>query len=184
VSKAQRRDPPAHLKEEEVSAPAPPPVETARRAFAALNTRDADEVMRFHHPDNVNDFVAIGAYPGREAIRGFFRDLFTAFPDFDVTVDRITGDEHTAVVQWLAAGTFSGGPFLGIQPTGRRVDIRGVDVMDIEDGLIVHNTIYYDGATFARQVGLLPRAGTRPDRAILTAFNSATRLRARFRRRD
>jgi hypothetical protein len=35
------------------------------------------------------------------------------------------------VVQWHAAGAFTGGPVQGIAPTGRRVDIRGVDVMKI-----------------------------------------------------
>ena len=32
-------------------------------------------------------------------------------------------------------------------------------VTEIADGLIQHNTIYYDGATFARQIGLLPGLG-------------------------
>jgi hypothetical protein len=52
----------------------------------------------------------------------------------------------------------------GIAPTRRRVEIRGVDVMEIADGLIQHNTIYYDGATFARQIGLLPGLASAPTR--------------------
>jgi hypothetical protein len=43
-----------------------------------------------------------------------------------------------------------------------------------------HNTIYYDGAAFARQVGMLPAAGTSLDRAVLSAINTATRLRKRI----
>ena len=76
-----------------------------------------------------------------------------------MTVGRIVAGDTAAVVQWHAAGTFTGGPFQGIAPTGRRVEIRGVDVMEIADGLIQYNTIYYDGATFARQIGLLPGLG-------------------------
>jgi hypothetical protein len=45
----------------------------------------------------------------------------------------------------VVSGTFAIGPFQGIAPTGRRAEIRGVDVMEIADGLIQHNTIYYDG---------------------------------------
>ncbi|HWT80587.1 MAG TPA: hypothetical protein VN648_17520, partial [Candidatus Methylomirabilis sp.] len=60
------------------------------------------------------------------------------------------------------------------------VEIRGIDVMEIDDGTVRHNTIYYDGAAFARQVGLLPKAGTTMDRAMLSVFNAATRLRKRL----
>jgi hypothetical protein len=55
-----------------------------------------------------------------------------------------------------------------------------VDVMEISDGSVRHNTIYYDGAAFARQIGMLPAAGTTLDRAVLYAFNTTTRLRRRF----
>jgi hypothetical protein len=66
---------------------------------------------------------------------------------------------------------------------GRQVEIRGADVMEIVDGLIQHNTIYYDGATFARQIGLLPGLGSRADRALLSVFNAKTTLSQRFRDR-
>ena len=120
---------------------------------------------------------------GHDAVRAFFRELFAAFPDFTMTLGRIVADDTAAVVQWHAAGTFTGGPFQGIAPTGRRVEIRGVDVMEIADGLIQYSTIYYDGATFARQIGLLPALGSRADQALLAAFNAKTTVSQRARDR-
>ena len=76
-------------------------------------------------------------------------------------------------------GHFTGAPFMDIEPTGRRVDIRGVDLLEIEDGQIVSNAAYYDGAAFARQVGMLPSEGSGADRAMKGAFNAVTRLRNR-----
>ena len=157
------------------------PAQVARAVFEAVAARDPDEIVAFGAPDYVDDFVAIGEFRGREAVRGFFRELFAAFPDFDMTVDRIVADDVSAVVQWHAAGTFSGGPFLGIRATGRGVDLRGVDVLEIADGLVQHNTIYYDGATFARQIGLLPGQGSFGDRSLISAFNAATTVRRRLR---
>jgi len=58
-----------------------------------------------------------------------------------------------------------------------------VDVMDVEDGLIRHNTIHYDSAAFARSIGMLPRKDSVADRAIVRAFNATTRARAALRRR-
>lgn len=157
------------------------PGEVATAVFEAVASRDVDGIVSCGEPGYVDDFVAIGEFRGRDAVRNFFRELFAAFPDFAMTVDRIVADETSAVVQWHAAGTFSGGPFLSIRATGRPVRLRGVDVMEIADGLIQHNTIYYDGASFARQIGLLPPEGSRADRSLIAAFNAATKLRRRRR---
>jgi steroid delta-isomerase-like uncharacterized protein len=156
-----------------------PPVDVARAAFEAVSSRDPDGIVEFGAEDYVDDFVAVGQFRGREAIRDFFREVFAAFPDFQMTVDRIVTDDSAAVVQWHLSGTFSGTPFQGVHPTGRRVELRGVDVMEIAGGLIRRNTIYYDGASFARQIGLLPAQGSRADRSLVAAFNAATKLRRR-----
>jgi steroid delta-isomerase-like uncharacterized protein len=156
------------------------PLKVARAIFDALSKKDLDAVSEFHTEETVDDFVAIGEVRGRSAIRRFFDELFAAFPDFEITVDDIVADHTTAVVQWRAAGTFSGAKYLGIEPTDRHIETRGVDVMEITKGRVVHDTIYYDGASFARQVDLLPRSGSGVDKAILSVFNIATRLRRRL----
>jgi steroid delta-isomerase-like uncharacterized protein len=161
----------------------PTPSEVARTIFEALSKRDLDTTMKFNADDAVDDYVAIGEFRGKLAIRRFFDELLAAFPDFDIAVDRIVGDDSAAVVQWHSAGTFSGGKFQGIEPTGKQVQIRGVDVMEFAEGRYVHNTIYYDGASFARQIGMLPRAGSGTEKATLAAFNATTRLRQRRNRR-
>ena len=152
------------------------PADVARAAFDAVSRRDPDGIVATGTPEYVDDFVAIGEIRGHDAVRAFFRQLFAAFPDFTMAVDRIVADDTAAVVQWHVTGTFTGGPFQGILPTGRRVELRGVDVMEIADGLVQHNTIYYDGAGFARQIGLLPSQGSRGDRALVAIFNAKSRL--------
>jgi steroid delta-isomerase-like uncharacterized protein len=153
------------------------PAEVARATFDAVIAKDLDGIVAAGAPDYVDDFVPVGPFQGHDAVRGFFRELFAAFPDFEMAVDRIVADDSSAVAQWHLSGTFSGGPFLGILPTGRRVHLRGVDVLEIDGGLIQRNTIYYDGASFARQIGLLPGQGSRGDRMLLSAFNLGSRLR-------
>jgi len=156
------------------------PVEVAHSIFDAMGKRDLEAVMALVADDCVDDYVAIAEFRGKASVRQFFEELLGAFPDFEIVVDRVTGDDEVAVVQWQASGTFTGGPFQGIDPTGRRVAIRGVDVMVVTDGLVRQDTIYHDGASFARQIGMLPRMGTGTDRTVLAAFNMATRLRQRF----
>jgi len=160
------------------------PAEAATAIFAGLAERDLTVSEEMCAPDYVADFVAVGVFKGREAIRQHFEQLFAAFPDFDIVADRVVSDDRTAVVQWRAGGTFNGEPFQGIEATRRRVELRGVDVMEFDNGILQHNMIYYDGATFARQIGLLPAPGSIADKAIQAGFNARTKALRLLRRRS
>lgn len=129
------------------------------------------------HPDVVDDFVAVGVVRGKAAVRRFFEEMLAAFPDFRIDVVQVTEQGSRAVVQWQVDATFTGGPFQGVRATGKRVRMRGVDCMEFEGGLLRHNVIYYDGAGFAREVGLLPAQGSGAEKAMTGAFNALTRAR-------
>jgi steroid delta-isomerase-like uncharacterized protein len=155
------------------------PAQVAQAAFDAVAAHDPHAIVALGAPGYVDDFVAVGEFKGADEIRAFFAEMFAAFPDLTMSVERIVADDSTAVVQWSAAATFTGSSFQGVRATGRRIHFRGVDVMEIRDGLIQHNTIYYDGATLARQIGMLPAQGSRADKMMLAAFNARTRVTAR-----
>jgi steroid delta-isomerase-like uncharacterized protein len=110
-------------------------------------------------------------------VRRFFEDLFASFPDFRLEVRRITAADDMAVVQWEAQATFTGAPFQGVEATGKRVFLRGVDCMRFESGKLKDNVIYYDGAGFARDVGLLPAMGSVAEKGMTAAFNAVTRAK-------
>jgi hypothetical protein len=44
----------------------------------------------------------------------------------------------------------------------------------------VRNTAYYDGMTFAREIGMLPPRDSQAERAMFAAFNAVTRVRERL----
>lgn len=156
------------------------PSEIGREAFRILfDDRDLSDPSRLWSEDSVDHFLAAGqSVRGAQALAQWFRELLAAVPDFRMEILNAFDDgDRQAVIQWHAGGTFSGSPFLGIEATGRRIEIRGVDVMRFDsDGRIDEDTIYYDGAEFARQVGMLPPRDSAADRMTLTAFNAKTRL--------
>ena len=164
----------------ETTTPSATASKVAHGFFAALSMNDLDAAMGYFSDETVYDVVPLGEICGKPAICRFYAELRAAFADYEMTVERVITSHSTAVVQWRAGGTFSGGQFQGVAPTGKHVDIRGVDVMDVAEGRIRHNTTYYDGATFARQIGLLPRSGSGVEEAMLTVFNAATRLHQRL----
>ena len=157
------------------------PAEVATAAIQAIAAGQLDALDELGVPELVDDFVAVGRFEGREAVKGFLEELRAAFPDFEISVERVVADDQAAVVQSQATGTFRGS-FQGVEPTGRRIELRVVEVMEIEEGRIRRNTIYYDGASFARQIGLLPAKGSLADRALLSAFNARARAMRRLHR--
>jgi steroid delta-isomerase-like uncharacterized protein len=163
------------------------PSDLARETFRVLfEERDLSDPYRFWTDATVDHFVAAGiSVRGAHALTEWFRDLFAAVPDWHVDIENTFDDgDRQVVVQWRGGGTFTGAPFLGIEPTGRTVDLKAVDVFRFdENGKVETNTVYYDGAEFARQVGMLPPRDSAVDRGMLAAFNAGTRLKRRLQQR-
>jgi steroid delta-isomerase-like uncharacterized protein len=151
--------------------------EHARSYFAALANRDTRAMAGHWRADGVDDLVPLGPLRGTDEIVAFFSELFQAVPDAETTVTRVVAGETQAAVEWRMSGHFTGGPFQGVDPTGRHVEIRGLDLLEIEDGQIVGNTAYYDGMSFARQIGLMPPENSSAENAMKSAFNAATKVR-------
>ena len=156
----------------------------AESYFQAVSDHDADAMASHWHAQGVGDLVPIGPLRGPGGVRSFFSELFTALPDMEFLVTQMVIDSQGATVQWRMRGTFDGGAFQGLEPTGRPIELRGCDCMEIDDdGLITSNVAYYDGAAFARQVGMLPQQDSGADRAMRAGFNTVTRLRSAMAQR-
>ncbi len=151
--------------------------EKARSYFEAMDNRDAAAMAAHWREDGVEDAVPVGLLRGRGELRDFFDSMFAAMPDARTTVTRLVAGEQSCAVEWRLEGTFDGAPYMGIEPTGKHVEIRGLDLLELEDDELVSDTAYFDGAGFARQIGMLPADGSGADRAMKSAFNAVTKLR-------
>lgn len=158
------------------------PTAVAQKIFERLNTRDASALLPLASDDVVELWPVVGRLDGKEAVRDHFAAIFAAMPDFHVDVERMAADGGTVFVHWHVTGTFTGAPFLGIEATGRSIDLRGTDCFTIRDEKVAANFVAYDGMAFAVQAGVLPPRGSRMDHAVTAAVNWMTRARKRFRR--
>ncbi len=156
----------------------------AESYFQAVSDHDPDAMASHWHADGVADLVPIGPVRGPGGVRSFFAELFAAVPDLQFEVTRMIVDSQGASAEWRMRGKFDGQAFQGVESTGRRLDLRGCDCLVVDEGgLITSNTAYYDGAAFARQVGMLPPQDSAPDRVMRAGFNTVTRLRSAAARR-
>jgi steroid delta-isomerase-like uncharacterized protein len=149
---------------------------TARELFEAVGAHDVDGILRVWAEDGVEDIAPVGVFRGKKEIEGFARDFLGASSDLEVTVGRVIADDSRAVVEWRFQGTFDG-PFQGIEPNGKPFEMRGNDILEIEDGKVHRLTAYYDAMEFARKIGMMPAQDTGPERAMKSAFNAVTKVR-------
>jgi glyoxylase-like metal-dependent hydrolase (beta-lactamase superfamily II)/predicted ester cyclase len=149
--------------------------ETAERYFEALGRRDLEAAAACWASDGVDNLVGITVTEGPAGVRAFFGEVFAAFPDFSIRADSIVAEGDRVAVRWHATGTFAGdAEWQGIAPTGDRITLDGLDLVEVRDGLIVHNDAFSDGLGLARQLGMLPPQGSKADAGMLRAFNART----------
>jgi predicted ester cyclase len=155
------------------------PLEVVSELFDdRLNRRDVDALTPILSPDIVDVFPHATLH-GPDEVRAFFAETYAALPDFHIVAEHMAAEDETVLIKWRIDGTFDGGAWLGIEPTGTRVTVHGMDCMTVRDGVVVHNIVIFDRTSFAQQIGMLPRTGSNGDRALTKAFNAWTRVRRR-----
>jgi hydroxyacylglutathione hydrolase len=156
--------------------------EIARRYFAALGAHDLDAAAECWAPGAVDRLVGQRVLVAPDQLKEYFEELFAAFPDFELEVLGTTTYRNRTAVTWSAQATFAGpGRFQGFEPNGARIVIEGCDVVSVADGLISHNDAYLDSGDIARQLGLLPPAGSAAEVRLAKLANVRTRIVRRVR---
>lgn len=109
-------------------------------------------------PDVVVHGAPPGSAPGLEGVKqtvGMFRG---AFPDIVVTTEDLVAAGDRVVQRWRIRGTQEG-PVMGIPPTGRTVDVEGINIFRMEGGRIVERWGVFDAAGLRMQLVPPPAAG-------------------------
>lgn len=128
--------------------------------FAAFNAHDVAAVLELLTDDIVwND--PDRSYSGKAAVREMLQETFEAFPDgkwpTDEVVQMVAPDHRRSAVTWRWQGTQKGF-YLGLPPTGKKLDVRGVSVSEERGGRISEITMYFDTYDMLAQLGVVPDA--------------------------
>ena len=151
-----------------------------RSYFGAVAARDVEGMIEHWTPGGVGRFVGDRELTVPEGYRREFGQTFAAFPDFEFQITDLYVHGEQATVRWRARGTFCGKPWDGIEPTGARIDVEGVDLVTARDGKLVALDAFVNYADFARQIGLLPPAGSPTEQRMYGLMNARTRLGRRI----
>jgi len=120
----------------------------------AWNRHDADGIVAtFAEGGTYCDPTTPGPLAG-VAIGEYARGLWSAFPELTFEMGRVMVGEGGALsVEWVMRGVNSGS-MMGLPPTGRAVEVRGIDVAVVEDGKLRSVQGYFDSGAVPRALGL------------------------------
>ena len=129
------------------------------RYVERYNAGDLDGVMDLYAEDAVQ-VMPDGTYEGWDAVRDRLAQELDGFTELNHTVRSFVEQDETFADEWTFAGRHTG-PFRlpdgrELPPTGKRVEIRGMEVVRVRKGKIVLNALYYDNLASMAQLGLLP----------------------------
>jgi steroid delta-isomerase-like uncharacterized protein len=122
-----------------------------RRHMDAENVHDFDTVMAtFAHPRY--ELIATGqVHDGEAAVREYFRETRSAFPDQRNELIALHHADDAVVVEFWLLGTHRG-PLMGIPPSGKPFRCRMTALFLFDGPALVCERVYFDAATILRQV--------------------------------
>src|SRR5215467_2811902 len=85
----------------------------------------------------------------------FFHNLKNAFPDFHITIEDTLAEKDKVVVRILIEGTHKGAG-LGFAPTGRRIRVSGICLIQIAGGKLIVGWNSWDQLGMLQQLGVIP----------------------------
>jgi steroid delta-isomerase-like uncharacterized protein len=124
----------------------------------AWNAHDVDRIATMHAPDMVFENHTAGERAEGEDALSHIAGIFEAWPDINFETRRLYVREDLVVQEWTASAThvrpLTRGDIVA-EPSGRRIEWRGMDIIPFENGKVRRKDVYSDSVSILRQVGLL-----------------------------
>jgi predicted ester cyclase len=130
------------------------------RYVELYNAGDLDGVMDLYAENSVQ-LMPDGTFEGRSAIRDRLGKELAAFSDLAHRYTSYVEEDDAFADEWVFVGTHTGSLVLPdgteLPPTGKRVEVQGMELVRVRDGKIVVDNLYFDNLAVAAQLGLLPQ---------------------------
>ena len=130
------------------------------RYVELYNAGDLDACMELYAED-AEQRMHDGIFEGVDAIRSRLARDLRAFPDANYAVDSFFAQGDEFADEWTFTGTNTGPLRLPdgteVPPTGKAVQIKGMEYVEVRDGKIVVDNLYYDFLAAVVQLGLVPQ---------------------------
>lgn len=118
-----------------------------RRIAQAWNEGNQEIIDEVYAPNFVDHFTGEDSEKLKQAIQG----TRAAFSGLHRTIDDFVVEGDKLVARWTARSTHTG-EYMGIPPTGRRLETTGINIARIENGQVVEEWSLGDDLGLLRQM--------------------------------
>lgn len=120
---------------------------------AAWSRHDLEGLARLFTEKCVYEDVAFGVVNrGQQGVRDWAIGFLASFPDLRVEPIRSIESDSSGTLEWEMGGTHTG-EFDGLAPTDRTWSVRGVTVLEIENGRISRCSDYWNLGAVRQRLG-------------------------------
>ena len=103
-----------------------------------VNTGNVDKLADFISPDYIDNYDKTGLSNGLEGAKAHILSVRQTYLDLHLTVEQQIAEGDWVVTRITARGTHLG-TWLGMEPTGKTVEISGVNIDRVVGGRIVEH---------------------------------------------
>ena len=121
--------------------------------FWCKGNRDAVDALVA--PDIIDHQRPEGWPAGAAGMKRLLEEWRPGFPDMNESVDDLIAEGDKVVGRFTIRATHTG-PFLGIPPTGRKVEVRGIDIVRFREGRVVEWWYCEDALGLFQQLDRFP----------------------------
>jgi ketosteroid isomerase-like protein len=134
--------------------------EIVRRIFEEIFNQGrlevADELLT---PDTEVHVPFADPGSGPTALKKIVAGLRQGFPDIHLMIDDLVGEGDKVAVAWHSTRQTHLGPYRGLPPTGRSIEVSGIDILRFRDGRVSEFSMHLDELGAVRQMGVVPPEG-------------------------
>ena len=129
---------------------------TMRRLYDRINAGDIDGFSALMADDFIEHEALPGLAPTKAGVAAFFRMYLAAFPDMRMVPEDVIASGNKVVARVRATGTHKGA-FMGMPPSGKRVEVALIDIITFgDDGLAREHWGVMDQLAMLQQLGAIP----------------------------
>jgi steroid delta-isomerase-like uncharacterized protein len=129
---------------------------TVRRLTNMINSRELSSLDECLEENYVYESTSGEKTEGLGQVRDLLGSYFQAFSDFEISIEAMFAEGDQVCVIYRQTGKHTG-EFLGIEPSGNRMDLAICSVGQFKNGKLVHQQDFVDTLDLLKQVGVVSR---------------------------
>lgn len=146
ISCGEKKDPAAETRAKNI--------EAFKGFDAAMQSGKLNDLDKYCDANFIEHTPAPGQKPGLAGLKEMYPQWKAAWPDMKWEYTTIAADGDYVLAHYRMSGTNTG-PFMGMPPTNKKMDITGVDVTKFKDGKGIEHWSYMEEMKMMTQMGLM-----------------------------